>query len=607
VAEAAVAPAGARPIGTVSSLRLMFATAAESDRRGLVGGIAMLMVATLLQPLFPLLFGRMVDVVGRQPPDLAAAGVAAATIAVTSAGAAVGINYSQVFLWNVWEQTAVTLDRRLVALAGRIASVADAGRDEYLENLTLVRRNRESLHNSAMGLLQSFGMAIQIAITVAILVRVEPLLLLLPIFAVAPVLASRAAEKRWQAATAATSSDLRRADGSFGLALEPRSAGELRTLALRDHLLARHRAGWDRMVADMWRAQVVGNALLAAALTLFTLAFGAAILLVARQAVDGDATLGEVIIVITAGQQLHGQIGNAAGMAGALFRVVETMRRFAAIARYADAHAAPAGAAAPAPAVREGIRLAGVRFRYPGAERHAVNGVDTFLPAGSVVALVGDNGAGKSTLVSLLLGLQRPDTGRITVDGVDLADLDLDRWREGVAAAFQDFVRYELLAREAVGVGDVARIDDAAAVRASLVRADVADLEDELADGLDTPLGRAFHEGIDLSGGQWQKVALARSMMREAPLVLALDEPTYSLDVESERRVYDWFSRVAREENPHGTITVIVSHRFSTVRSADLVAVMDDGRLVEWGSHDELLAAGGRYAEMYRMQAEGYR
>jgi ATP-binding cassette subfamily B protein len=158
-----------------------------------------------------------------------------------------------------------------------------------------------------------------------------------------------------------------------------------------------------------------------------------------------------------------------------------------------------------------------------------------------------------------------------------------------------------------VGVGSVEAAGLPSAVRASLVRADVADLEAELPDGLETPLGRAFLQGIDLSGGQWQKVALARAMMRERPLVLVLDEPTYSLDVESERRVFEWFSRVAANDDPTGTITVIVSHRFSTVRTADLIAVMHEGRVVEWGDHQELLRRGGRYAEMYRIQAEGYR
>jgi ATP-binding cassette subfamily B protein len=192
------------------------------------------------------------------------------------------------------------------------------------------------------------------------------------------------------------------------------------------------------------------------------------------------------------------------------------------------------------------------------------------------------------------------------VDGVDLTDIHAPSWRASLSGAFQDFVRFEVLARESVGIGRIEQADEPATVRRALAAADVADLEQELPEGLETPLGRAFLNGVDLSGGQWQKVALARSMMRDAPVMLVLDEPTYSLDVDSERRVFEWFSRVAGADNPLGTITVIVSHRFSTVRAAHLVAVVHDGRVVESGTHAELLKAGGRYAQMYRTQAEGY-
>jgi ATP-binding cassette, subfamily B, bacterial len=273
--------------------------------------------------------------------------------------------------------------------------------------------------------------------------------------------------------------------------------------------------------------------------------------------------------------------------------------------RYVDEHE-ERGRLLPAEALRSGIALEHVSFRYPGAQRDAVDDITVDLPAGAVVALVGENGAGKTTLVKLLCGLHRPTAGRITVDGVDLTDLHAPTWRAASSGAFQDFVRFELLARESIGLGQIDDGHDVVAVRDALRAADVADLEEELPDRLETPLGRAFLDGIDLSGGQWQKVALARSMMRAAPLLLILDEPTYSLDVESERRVYEWFARVARTENPAGTVTVIVSHRFSTVRAADLVGVVHDGRLVEWGTHSELIARRGAYAEMYRTQAEGY-
>jgi len=330
------------------------------------------------------------------------------------------------------------------------------------------------------------------------------------------------------------------------------------------------------------------------------------VLFVTVRAVHGSATIGSVILVLTAGQQLHGQIGGVLGSSSDLFRIAETMRHHAWLAGYAQEHE-ERGTLVPGKSLREGVALEDVSFRYEGRSRDAVQQVSLFVPAGTVLAVVGENGASKTTLVKLLCGLHRPTSGRITVDGVDLAELDARAWRGSMSGAFQDFTRFEVIARESVGAGSISEAGDPSRVRRALSLADVSDLEGELPQGLETPLGRAFLDGIDLSGGQWQKVALGRSMMREAPLVLVLDEPTYSLDVESERRVFEWFSRIARTDNPVGAITVIVSHRFSTVRAADLVAVMHEGRLVEHGSHADLMAAGGAYARMYRMQAEGYR
>jgi ATP-binding cassette subfamily B protein len=358
-------------------------------------------------------------------------------------------------------------------------------------------------------------------------------------------------------------------------------------------------------MSRQWRAETVGALVSTLALVVFTIGFGGAVLFITVRAVNGDATLGSVILVLTAGQQLHNQIGGVLASSADLFRIVETMRHFAWLARYVDEHE-ERGTVEPGAALREGIELDRVSFRYPGAEDDAVRDVSLKLPAGSVVAVVGENGAGKSTLVKLLCGLARPTSGRIRVDGVDLTDLRAPQWRGSLAGAFQDFVRFEVLARESIGIGRIERAEEVQTVRRALALADVADLEEDLPEGLETPLGRAFLDGIDLSGGQWQKVALARSMMRESPLVLVLDEPTYSLDVESERRVFEWFSRVAGTDNPVGTVTVIVSHRFSTVRAANLVAVMHEGRLVESGTPDELLATGGVYAELYSLQADQF-
>src|SRR3954462_3172688 len=499
--------------GALASMRLLFKTAAASDRTGLTIGLLALGVATVLQPLFPLLFGRLVDTVAQPSPDLTAAGLAGSAMAASAAGAAIGINYSRMYFWNVWERMSVTIDTQLVDLAARLPYIEDAGRQDYLDHLTLVRRNRETFQESMTSLLWSIGLLIQILITILILLTVAPVLLVLPVLAVAPVLASRWAEGYTQAAIQRSAADSRAADSQLLLALHHRFAGELRTLRLGDFTLQRHRESYRRAMDAQSRAEAVGGAVSAAALALFTAAFGASVLFVTSRSIAGDASLGAVIIVLTAGQQLHTQIGNAVGASGALFRVVATVRHYSWLERYAAGHALPAQAPVGA-GLHDGIRLEGVGFRSAGRDRDAAAGVNLTLPAGSVVAVVGENGAGKSTLVGLLCGIHRPTQGRILVDGRDLSELDVEGWRRQLSAAFQEFVRYETLAGESIGVGAVEHVEDRERVRGSLARADARELEAELPEGLETPLGRAFLEGIDLSGGQWQKVALARAMMR---------------------------------------------------------------------------------------------
>jgi len=591
------------PAPALSGIRLLLRTAAGTDRAGLLLSLGLGLAGSLLMPLFPLLFKVLVDAALRS--DTTAITLGAVALAAVSVGGRAAGSYASLFGWNLWERMTVTIDEQLVALTGRLGLIERAERPEYVEHLTLVRTNREHFQESMMSLVGALLLGVQVLVTVAILASVAPVLLALPLLSVAPIAAGRWAEARAQRALAESAEDIRAADGFALLAVEAPAAGELRVLRLRELLLERHTGAWERAVARQWRAETAGVAASTAALMLFTAGFGAGVLYVTVQSVHGSATLGSVILVLTAGQQLHNQIGGVLSSSGDLFRILETMRHFAWLVRYVDEQEEQ-GTVAPASALREGIRLDHLCFRYPGADRDAVHDVTLTLPAGAVVALVGENGAGKSTLVKLLCGLHRPTEGRITVDGVDLAQLDASAWRGSASGAFQDFVRLELVARESVGVGRIVQADDPAAVREALRGADVADLEDELPQRLETPLGRAFLDGIDLSGGQWQKVALARAMMRSAPLLLILDEPTYSLDVESERRVYEWFARVAGSENPTGTITVIVSHRFSTVRAANLVGVVHDGRLVEWGTHRELLAKAGTYADMYRTQAEGY-
>lgn len=244
--------------------------------------------------------------------------------------------------------------------------------------------------------------------------------------------------------------------------------------------------------------------------------------------------------------------------------------------------------------------------------------VNLDLPAGTVVAIVGENGAGKTTLVKLLAKMYEPSVGAILVDGVPLTRLNAAEWRSRLAGAFQDFFRFEFRARHAVGVGDVPRLDDEPAVIAAVGRAGADDVVARLTSGLETQLGPTWPGGVEVSFGQWQKLALARGFMRDRALLLVLDEPTAALDAETEHALFERYADAVRRrgssaaataaaDDHDGRITVLVSHRFSTVRMADLIVVLDGARIVEVGSHDDLVAARGQYSELYSIQAAAYR
>ncbi|MEM7132766.1 MAG: ABC transporter ATP-binding protein [Chloroflexota bacterium] len=253
----------------------------------------------------------------------------------------------------------------------------------------------------------------------------------------------------------------------------------------------------------------------------------------------------------------------------------------------------------PSP-MHQGIEFRNVSFRYPGQESWALHDVNLTLHPNEKLAVVGLNGAGKTTLIKLLTGLYEPTKGEILVDGVDLRQIDQQAWWQKVGVIFQDFIRYQLSAAENIGVGQVEALDQRAQIEAAAKQGGADEVVDTLPKGYDTTLGKWFAEGHELSGGQWQKIALSRAFMRNAD-ILVLDEPTAALDAEQEQRIFQHFRQLTE-----GKMAILISHRFSTVRMADRIAVIEGGRIQELGSHDELMVRDGEYARLFRIQAAGY-
>jgi ATP-binding cassette subfamily B protein len=321
---------------------------------------------------------------------------------------------------------------------------------------------------------------------------------------------------------------------------------------------------------------------------------------IAVETVRGAITLGEMTMYLMLFRS--GQAAVSAGLS-AIGGMYEDNLYLSTLYEYLEQPiAAPDGTARAGPEPGDGVRFEDVTFTYPGSAKPALRGVSLHLAPGRSLALVGENGSGKTTLIKLLTRLYRPSSGRILLDGRDLGDWEASALRRRIAVVFQDFARYQMSVGENVGAGDVQAFLDEARWAEAAEKGTATAVVRELPQGFHTQLGRWFKDGRELSAGQWQKVALSRAFMRSEADILVLDEPTASMDAAAEALVFEHFRAVTR-----GRIAILISHRFSTVRIADRIVVLDDGRILEAGSHDELIRRGGRYATLFEMQARGYR
>jgi ATP-binding cassette, subfamily B, bacterial len=485
-------------------------------------------------------------------------------------------------------------------------------RPEYLGEIDSLRERRRTLAAAPAQTLGMLRSGITFVGAAVLLALVWPPLIVVPLLAIAPAVADRKAAKVEKRSDDDLADRRRLLDDLFSLASTAAPARELRTFGVTEGLLARHARLGDEVNQKALRAAHVAAVWEAAGWVLYAAGFGAAVVSVVLRAAYGHASPGSVVEVVSLLRRAQRQVSGASTSAGSFAVAATTADRLLWLEDYVAGFRQGADGLAPAE-LTYGIRLEHVGFTYPGQDAPVLTDVCLTLEAGSTVAVVGENGAGKSTLIKLLTGMYRPTEGRITVDGRDLADISPDRWREATTGAFQDFVRFAMSLGDGVGAGDLPRIDDRAAVLSAVGRAGAGDLVEAEggALGLDTLLG-AYVGGRALSGGQWQRLALARGLMRERPLLIVLDEPTASLDAPSETALFASYREAAQSRGQGrraggGTITVLVSHRFGTVHMADQIIVMDGGRVAESGDHQALMDRGGIYAELFNLQAEGYR
>jgi len=442
-------------------------------------------------------------------------------------------------------------------------------------------------------------LATSVVVLLVLLTSVPEVVGALLLIGIPAVLAARASARIAFRATYELTPNDRLRFSLYRALTEKAHARELRVFGLTAVLRRR----WDRLYDDRMRRlrsvvnrQLVFNGL--AALIGAVLVAGVLLVLV-QAAIAERITLGDAAVAIVALQQLTTRIRMAASASGSLQEATLFLNDFERF-RQLKRRTGDEVSADVMPLPRRTLSVENVTFQYPGTEATVLHGVSLKIAPGEIVGLVGLSGSGKTTLAHLAAGLYRPTMGRITYGGIDIHTIPQAVYWRSLASVFQDFVRYELTARENIALSDHTRVEDLAGVAAAASRAGIADALERLPAGYDTMMSRSFDDGADLSVGQWQRVAVARAFFREAPLLI-LDEPAAALDAIAEQRLYERLEELCRSRS-----VLLISHRFSTVRLADRICVMHDGKIIEQGTHDQLMAFGGHYAELFSLQASSY-
>ncbi len=599
----------------LKSLRLVISLGRRAGARRALTAVGAAVVSGVAAVLISLWLKLILDGLARGEPELVT--VAAAILGVTVTLQMAASSLSHLLLSELHMACGKELVCNLMSAGATPPGIEHLERPDYADRIALLKSETNYLSGFLPVLGEAVGLVARVSATGILLAGVHPALLLLPALSIASFYAGGRAERAVNAANEASAEQDRLNDHLFILATTPGPAKELRIFGLEREILARQRATWRQVTTAVARAQLRAGLLRAGGWLPFAGGYLAAVAYALAKGGRGDATPGDALLVMILAGQVNGQVAHLLSLANRSAAGLRVLGRYRWLLDYASQAVAAAVSAEPAPVpdrLRHGIDFSGVSFRYSGEGRPEVlSDIDIHLPAGSTVAIVGENGAGKTSLVKLLCRFYEPTRGTITVDGVDLRRFDVGDWRRRLSGGFQDFARIEFLLRESVGLGDVgdagltgggpSAIEDGPRLGRVLDQAAAA-----LPVGLDGQLGAQWPGGVDLSEGQWQKVALARGLLRQDPLLLLLDEPTSGLDPAAEHTVFETFSAAAAgAARRSGAVVLLVSHRFSTVRMADLIIVLADGRVAEQGNHEELMSAGGLYADLFSIQARAYR
>lgn len=567
------------------------------------GYILLVVLLGLVPVLQAWLLREVVNQIGAHEADAALryGALYAATLVVLAA-----LNPVQMAVSAWLEEVSVSaVDRELMSAGTKLSDLYRVERPAFGDELRMLEDVPMYLPRVYSAMQQGLGAVISLGGLLVLLGRLQ---LLIPILLLVLSIPHMVAEYRIHEVQFEVLTDRSRAaremDYCVQVTTEPGMAKEVRVFGLGDFFLRRLRQRFGEAIREMTRVRLRFLWLGVLFAGLYALAVGGSFGYVAWSVGQGRLSVGDIALYVSAIMQVPGllvrlRVG-AATMheivlhVGAFFRLVNTAGPTIAVT--------PQNRALPMPrTLSTGIELQDVSFTYPEGTAPVLNGASFRIPARKVTALVGHNGAGKSTLVKLLTRMYDPTSGDITLDGRPLRDYDLDSLRARIAVVYQDFAHFSLTLRENIGVGSGSGDHGGVDVERAAVLAGADDVARKLPNGYETQLTRAFEGGVEISGGEWQKVATARGFIRDAAFVI-LDEPTSALDAEAEEQLFRRFRELIR-----GRTALIISHRFSTVRMADHIVVLEHGRVLEAGSHDDLVSAGGRYAELFEMQAGRYR